>query len=252
MGTARQVTLAYNGDHVAVRPVVYEDVSLGSGAYPVQQYWLEVKLNGASLAFLNGETRLHFAADSAHPTRTVRLAGQLDLSGSVTQLYPVVLMVTARYTDHTETVVDSLSLPQLLVDNERTSLIARGWTLTVSGTGMMLTYTRLYPDSSYVLFNYLGEMESVRDRFGNAVNYRYDNFGRLTSIIDPYRRSHASGTPAVITLTYNSYGLARIIEPSAALGDSALGRATIFTVASDSTLRSIQDPDGHSTQFVYL
>jgi len=288
------------GDHVAVRPVVYEDVSLGSGAYPVQQYWLEAKHNGASLTFLNGETRLHFTADSTHPTRTVRLAGQLDLSGSATQLYPVVLIVTAQYTDHTESVVDSLSVPDLLVDNERTSLVARGWTLagiehlvtasdgsalitegdgsalvfrcwsgtspctggyttpageystlTVSGSGMLLTYTRMYPDSSSVLFNYLGQMESVRDRFGNAVNYRYDSFGRLTSITDPVRRSHASGTAAVITLTYNSYGLARIIEPSAALGDSALGRATIVTVASDSTLRSIQDPDGHSTQFVY-
>jgi RHS repeat-associated protein len=129
--------------------------------------------------------------------------------------------------------------------------------LTLSGS----VYTRAYPDSTKAAFSSSGFLTSVTDPFGNAIGFVYSG-GRLTEIEDPFMRwwcqvcFNPFGPPwegiwkkSSIKLSYGSNGLASITEPrpNSGLG----GRATIITVAADSTLTAIQDPDGISTGFGY-
>lgn len=281
----RSVRLVYHGDRVAVRPFVYADVSLASGAPTVQEYWLEAKVSGAAVTFLNGDTRLRFTGSQA----AVRLAGQFDASARATGMYPLELTVGAVYgggSSEQRTVTTTL-----MVVNERQSSIARGWTvggvqrlhvqgdgsalvtdgdgsgahflvysnnawtspagdftaLTASGSGTSRVYTRAYPDSTKARFNSTGRMTSLTDRFGNAILFDYDASGRLDRIGDPFRTFN--GTSYTV-LTYGTHGLASIREPGTN-GQSGSGRTTTITVASDSTLRVIKDPDGDSTRFAY-
>lgn len=286
----RSVSLVYHGDRLAVRPFVYADVRLASGAPAATELWLEAKVNGSAVTFTNGDQRLRFSGAGAS-SGTVRLAGQFDASALATGAYPMTLTVGGAYANNT---ADQQTLTTtLVVANERTSPVARGWTIagvprlhvqsdgalvhtdgtgsalrfancgsncftspsgdfsriTMTGTGSGRTFTRAFVDSTKVRFDNSGRATSITDRFGNTVIFGYDAAGRLTSITDPVRRTPAN-QPSATVLTYGSYGLSKIQEPGAD-GTSGAGRSTLYTVASDSTLRVAKDPDGDSTRFGY-
>ncbi len=142
-GAANRVRLVYNGDRVALRPVVYADVTLVSGAPSVTKYTFQALVHGTWATFTNGETILNFSASPANgTTKPFRLAGAINVdatlpSGFVSGAYEMQLVVTAIFADgHTEQVTDTSHT--LAVLNERASPYARGWTL--SGAPKLYSY----------------------------------------------------------------------------------------------------------------
>lgn len=108
-------------------------------------------------------------------------------------------------------------------------------------------YYRDYPDSSHAQFDATGRSTQVYDRFFNQVIYEYDALGRVSKIRDPYR----AGGFAETCLWYgNSWGIDSIREPGAD-NSPCTGRKTTIVTSTDSTLASIQGPDGRSTHFTY-
>lgn len=291
----RNVTLVYNGDRVAVRPFVYADVSLASGhpASP-QHYWLEVYIDGVKMTFINGEQHLYFTVPS-NPATTVRLGAQFDGTQypfSGTGAHAMEVLVGMDYSGSTESKeIDT----RIVVVNERSSPIARGWTiaglqhlyqqyseaiitdgtgsaadftplvgscytsprgdftkLCTAGSGTSQTFTRSYPDSTKIQFNYLGQETSATDKFGNATSFVYDGSGRLTQIQDPIRTYNGGANKSYIALSYNSgYGLYQIKDPGRDGAPSSDDRVTTFSVGSDSLLASVTDPDGVATRYAY-
>jgi RHS repeat-associated protein len=144
-GAARSVTLAYHGDRVAVRPVVYADVTVRSTALKPTQLELQAQVNGSWATFTNGESVLHFAnhigTDSTGP---FRLAGAIDESSLHSGAYGLKLVVTAIYADqHTEQYTDSSHV--LAIVNTRASWVARGWAIV----GLPYLYSYYYPDGHF-------------------------------------------------------------------------------------------------------
>lgn len=291
LGQPRSVTLVYHGDRVAVRPFIEADVSLGPGAPAIQQFWLQAKVKWGTdwspVTFLNGEQVLHFAGDG---TQQVRLAGQFDASANPTRMYPLEIIVTAQYATSTEQYVDSTlklmivnerqsaigsgwavaGVQHLYPQSDGSALITDGTgsalyfatcgtgcftapqgdfsKLIASGSDTSIVYTRTYSDSSKVIFNYLGREVATTDRTGHGVVLSYDTAGRLVEISDPFRG--LPGNPVYTVLRYDANGLSQIQEPNGE-NVSGAGRLTTVTVASDRTLRSIQDPDLLATSFTY-
>ncbi len=285
----RSVTLVYNGDAAAARPIVATDVQLAGGAATLEEYWLEAKdSTGTLITFANGDTKLRFAAPSPQ-TAKVRLAGQFDASAYTTGVYPVTLIATAKYSGSTES---NAIVSRFLVVNEQKSPIARGWSvagvsrlfrqgngalitdgtgsgvffaacgsdcftnppsefsqLSSSGTGTGLTYTRIFNDLSKVVYDYQGRLLRSISRSLDTTSFRYDGSGRLSQIDDPFR-TNGAGVHLYTTLTYGTYGLSSIQEPGLNNTQSG-GRTTSITVASDSTLTTWTDPDAVASRFGY-
>jgi RHS repeat-associated protein len=268
----RNVTLVYNGDRVNPQPFVHVNVSpdLGYGQTP-SEYRLQVKVNGALVTFLNGEQTLRFAYSGSAP---LRIGGQFDGSGYSTGMYKLEILTTALYVGGP--ITNSIQT-NLLIVNETTAPIARGWTMAgvqrlyAQGDSAMITegdgsavyfrrefglfitpagefsrlvpcmpnggsgWTRLYPDSTKVVFNSTGRMIEVRDRFNNSTTITYDGSNRVSQIKDPLNLA--------ITLTYDANGLHAITDP--------MGRGTLVTVDASKRLTVIRDPDLVSTGFGY-
>lgn len=292
----RDITLMYLGDQVAVRPFVYADVTPATGSPAPQQYWLQVKVNGTLVTFVNGEQTLHFSA-----TGQERLAGQFDASylAGGTGMYPYQVIVTAQYSTFNVQQIDSSS--KLMVINERKSPIARGWSLAgidrvypqtdgsalltdgrgsgvyfascgsgcfVSPTGDFSKlvgsagggYVRSFVDSTKETFNTTGRLAAITDPNSDTVAFTYDSVGRLIAVTDPYRipgGSCGGGTLCIglghegIALTYGTYGLTSISNLCLDKAFDTKCRTTDITVAADSTLQAIEDPDSISTRFRY-
>jgi RHS repeat-associated protein len=136
----RSVSLLYNSDNVAVRPILSADLTLQPGGPTIKEIQFSALVYVASSAswvavnFTNSDANhlLHFAA----PTTTgvpYRIAGQFDASVlAVNQgsqgdeaVYPMQLMVTAVYSDHQEQFSDSTH--HLMLANNRQSPIGNGW-----------------------------------------------------------------------------------------------------------------------------
>jgi RHS repeat-associated protein len=289
LGAPRRVVLAYHGDRVSLRPFVYADVSLSTGAPTPLEYWLEMKDSlGVLVRFLNGEQKLRFNAATQPP---LRLAGQFDASSyTQTKMYQFTVIVTAQFPNsYLEQITKTI---KLMFVNERNSYVARGWTvagvprLYVQGDGSALItkgdgsavyftnaagsygptgeFSRLskplsaiylwsFPDSTKVWFRNTGQADSIADRFGNTVRFEYDAQLRLTKIYDPIRTYNGGASRSYMALRYNpaGHGLAEIQEPSPTDGGPTGGRLTRITVNSDSTLRTFTDPAGGSTTFGY-
>lgn len=284
MDTPRQVTLVYHGDRSSLRPFVHVDASPTVGAPTAQEYRLQAKVNGAFVTFMNGEQTLRFAGSSSQ----VRLGGQFDAGTYGTGAHPLEIITTALYSgggNETKT-----TATKLLVTDERTSHIARGWAIAGlqrvypvagavvikdgdgsaayfannCGTGCYTSpagdfsrvtssgagYVRAWPDSTKATFNTAGQLTKVADRFGNSTDFEYDGSGRLIKIYDPFRTYNGGASRSYIALGYGAYGLSQIQEPGPD-GSPTGGRLTYFTVNSDSTLRVFKDPDGDSTVFGY-
>ena len=271
LDTPRNVTLVYNGDRVNPKPFVHVNVSpdLSYGQTP-SEYQLQVKVNGALVTFLNNEQTLRFAYAGSAP---LRIGGQFDASGYSTGMYKLEILTTALYVGGP---ITNAIQTNLLVVNETTAPIARGWTIAgvqrlyAQGDSALITegdgsavyfrrefglfitpagefsrlvplmpnggsgWTRLYPDSTKIVFNSTGRMIEVRDRFNNSTTITYDS-NRVSKIRDPLNLP--------ITLTYNANGLSTIAD--------TMGRTTTVTVDASKRLTAIRDPDNVSTGFGY-
>ena len=119
---SRNVTLIYNGDRLARRPIVMANVDFVSSLpYTVKDLELRVQVNGAWVQFTNGQDTLHFnpSALVSNPYTPYRIGGQFSDTayGAAGQYplgsYPMKIVVTAVFTDNqgtyagTEQVVDS-------------------------------------------------------------------------------------------------------------------------------------------------
>ncbi len=273
LDTPRNVTLVYNGDRVDPKPFVHVDVTPGGTTLP-QHFQLRLrKSNGTYVTFLNGESTLRFSAavgtwrlggqfdpasngmgaDSVHSV-TVVVGAQY--SGGLVETSVATRVIVLNENDSPIARGWTLAgIQRLYPQAGGSALIAEGEgsatyfqkvaslfnspagdfsRLTVAGTGSGTVYTRAYPDSTKVRFNYLGYMTAVTDAFGNRDSIQYDGNNRLYRIIDP------NGTYQ--QLTYNANGLNSI---------AALGRTTTITVQANRTLTAITDPDNVATQFGY-
>ena len=287
LGAPRNLSLVYHGERVALRPFVYADVTSPFADDPVTQYTLRVLRGGSHVSFTNGDTALTFQGSS----QPVRLAGQLDLQSDTTAVSDIQIIVKAQFASRQEEQSSSTKLlvvnerksplargwtigglQRLRVQSDGSVILSDGSgsamrftscgtgcftapsgefsTVSSTGTGTSTVYTRAFIDSTKVRFNYLGYMTAVRNRFGDSTVFEYDASWRLSKVRDPIRVVQSTGERAYLELTYNGYGLAQIKEPGPN-GEPGGGRATAFTVASDSTLTAIQDPDGASTRFLY-
>ena len=271
----RSVTLAYNSDRVNPRPIVLVNVApdLSYGQRPTE-YRLQVKVNGVTKSFVNGDSILRFAY---HDSLPVRLGAQFDASGYATSVYPMDILISALYSGGSLLTNDIST--KLIVVNEANAPVAAGWTvagiqrlyfqsdsaaLITEGDGSavyfahtpgtyvspggevskLITSTlsgtngwaRVYPDSSKAVFDNTGKLVQLRDRFSNTTVVTYDGSGRVWKVTDP-----ASLT---ITLTYGANGLARIQDPGNPV------RTTTVTVDGSRHLTGITEPDNVSTNLV--
>jgi YD repeat-containing protein len=94
-------------------------------------------------------------------------------------------------------------------------------------------YTRIYPDSSRVVFDSTGLQVEAIDRVGNSTTYAYDGLDRLITVTAP--------GSLVTSLAYGPDSLLYTITDPA-------GRITWFDHDADSNLVSITDPDSSQWQ----
>ncbi len=280
MGAGQAVTLVYNGDRAKPRPFVHVDVQVPSGSAAPTDLWLQAKVNGVQVTFVNGETTLKFQGT----TSTVRLGGQFDGSGYATGVYPLDLTVTSDYpTGAVQTTIST----KLTIVNEAGSPIAAGWTLAgvqrlrfqsdssillTDGTGSAWVFTKTScPQCTPVLYGAPGEVSQIvvdyDPEFPTTVsdyrrvypdsttvmfdvqgymNYVQDRFGNTTGIsYDASLRPSSVSDPLsrAITLGYGANGLSSVQD--------AAGRTTTVTVQADHSLTRITDPDNFWTGFGY-
>lgn len=299
----RNVSLVYSSDGVEPRPFVYADVSM-LWPENVQEYRmsLDVKWSGsyASQPFVNGDTVLRFSGG----TSPRRLVGQIVARGGngLTNVYPARLRVTAHLPNG---VVDTIATDFDLMVLWRSEIsagwslggiqrlfpaAAGGVVITdgfggatyfkACGSGCFTTppgefsslklegdgaYTRSFPDSTKVRFNWFGGMASVTDRFGNRTDVEWDEYwGQPSHIRDPYRKdlttfdiydqlAYENATRAAIQLIYNDDGaLSEIREPGPD-GSATGGRVTMIehTGPGSSRLAGIVSPAGDRHSFGY-
>ena len=125
----RNVVLAYNESRVAPRPFVHVNVSPdpGTAGTPLR-YELQVKVAGAFVTFVNGETLLKFTSPAGNPV--VRIGGQFDASALATYahgtVYAMEIWVTSVYSGSSFT---AKYKTQYLSVNEAANGVARGWTV---------------------------------------------------------------------------------------------------------------------------
>jgi RHS repeat-associated protein len=244
-----------------------------SGNLPSYFYLKAKGPSGTWIRFLNGETELHFSAAAGAAFRMGGEFRADSNSMANTGSYAITVIVGASYTAGTVEdtlstrviVVNETNSPiargwtvagvQRAYIQSDGLLITEGTgsatfyakpgstfatptgdfaRVTASGSGTGTTYTRAYPDSTKVTFNYLGYMTQLVDRFGNADSVFYDS-NHITSIKDP--------THITPSFSYDTNGLQWISDP--------LGRVTYVTVQSNHTLTAITDPDTVATTFGY-
>lgn len=274
LDTPRQVALVYNGDRVSPRPFVHVNVSpdVTYGSWPLE-YQLEVKVNGTRITFVNGDTLLRFAYPGT--TAPVRIGGQFDATGYPTNVYAMNILVSAVFptTRVTNDVITKFVVVNqttaavargwtiagvqrlysqgdgsaLVVDGDGSATyFAKPAGTFVSPAGEFTTlmpstlsgsngWARLYRDSTKVVFNNVGLMTRVLDRFGNRDSVIYDGSSRVSQLLDPLNLK--------FTLTYGTNGLS-------AIRDSA-GRVTSITVDASKRLTAVTDPDNVSTTYGY-
>ncbi|MFN2399103.1 MAG: hypothetical protein ABR543_10770, partial [Gemmatimonadaceae bacterium] len=202
MGGPRSVSLVYNGDRVALRPFVYADVTPPTGANAPTQYTMRVKVDGAFRKFANGDDSLRFSV----PVGAVRLGGQIDsVTDKATGVYPLEIHIKGKYSNHEE---NKTMVSKLIVVNERTSPIARGWTvaglprvylqadsslLVTDGTGSAIYFQRsggtyLIPrgDHSSWSVNWTGVDTMFTRIFPDSTKIRFNNLGRMRSVTDRF------------------------------------------------------------------
>lgn len=269
----RSVTLVYNGDRVNPKPFIHVNVSPDTsyGQTPLE-YRLHALINGALVVFLNNEDTLRFAYTGTAP---VRIGGQLDASTYTTGAYDLEIRVAAKYSAG---LIENVVKTRLLVVNETTSRVARGWTvggiqrlfvdgdsaLIVDGDGSAVYFRK--SGASFVTppghFSQLvtgipGGGSGWTRRFSDSTKIVFNSTGRMSEIRDRLNNVttivySANGDTIkqvkdplnlAITLSYDANGLDAITDP--------MSRVTQVTVDASKRLTLIQDPDGIGTSFGY-
>jgi RHS repeat-associated protein len=271
MDTPRNVTLVYNSERAAPRPLVQVDVEKPSG-FPTLQYMkFRVKeIGGSYQTFVNGASSLYF-----DPAGTwTRIGGRLNTSWA-TGMYDIQIEVTFYHSSGSQ--VQTWDT-KLMVVNESNAPIAEGWTVAgvqrlyvqsdssvlivegggpaawfwkdgaswVSPNGDMSTlsksgsgFKRVYLDQTDVRFNSDGEMTDVYDPDDNRTQFGYQSSPTydLFYIQDPMgKRTYM--TFDSIWMRYHIYA------------DLSPYRYTILEFTSG-RLTKIKDPDGDSTVINY-
>jgi RHS repeat-associated protein len=275
----RNVTLVYNGNQAIRRPTIFADVNGDDGTgVGINTFTLSATVNGSAVTFLNGSTQVVYSGNLGW----IRLAAQFDASSLATNVYGMVVTVKVGYADGVN--ITKTASTNLMVLNESGAPVAKGWTVAgiqhiyaaaaggylitngdasgiwfrglnlkgadysrVTFDGLSGTYTRTYPDLSRAVFNSVGQETSFIEPNGRTYSYAYDGSGRISQIIDPYRRQPNTSL-TYIALSYGTYGLASIQEP-AANGTPSAGRTTSFLVDANRCMQYAQDPDGVKTTF---
>jgi RHS repeat-associated protein len=185
----KTVEAVYSSDAAAVRPVLSVDVSLAPGAPTLTEYWFEAKdSTGAPIMFVNGDTKLRFAPP-ASPSTKVRLSGQFDAAAYRTGVYPITLVVTAKYSGSTEATTITT---RFLVVNWRNNLAKtynggnttnRGW-MAIGWS--LASYSHLY---------FIGNDVLIADGTGSATLFTSCGSGCFVSPAGDYTRlSRPGGT----------------------------------------------------------
>ena len=279
----RNVTLVYHGGWAKPRPIVHAEVSLPPNATTPEEYWLQVKLDGSLVTFTNGQDKLYFAGSS----QRVRLAAQFDASAKSTGIYPLQVIVTAKYPTTTEVrTIDS----RVIVVNEGSSVFGRGWTmaglqklvadgdtvLVVDGSGTATrfildscslgTCSYTAPEAEYSRLTRSGILTFTYTRaYPDSTKVKFDNVGRMTSATDRFGN--------VIGIGYDGSGRVNKIEDPirthsgsksyisiaygtygisqvkdpGANGSQTGGRTTTFVVNSSGNLTSVTQPSSSGT-----
>jgi RHS repeat-associated protein len=269
----RQAVLTYNGDRVNPKAFVLVNVrpDPSYGSSPIE-YQLRVKVNGAEVRFLNGEDTLHFHPDTA----TVRLGGQFDVSSYATNAYRMEVLVTAIF--NTGSVTNDY-ITRLLVVNQNSSPVARGWgfavvqrlypqsdgsALVVEGDGSATyfaktgtsTFTSPTGDFSTLVPSTLSGSSGWARLFPDSTKVVFTSAGLMTRVLDRFGNRDSviyDGSNRVsrmldplsfpFTMTYGANGLASMKD--------SMGRVTTVTVDASKRLTAITDPDGLGTRYGY-
>lgn len=180
----------YSSDAAAVRPVISVDVSLAGGAPSLQEYWLEAKdSTGASITFVNGDTKLRFAPP-ASPSTVVRLSGQFNAAAYRTGVYPITLVVSAKYSGSTEAQMIST---RFLVVNGRNNKAPPG--LGSSGTINAGWMAIGWSVAGYSHLYFVGNDALIVDGNGSATLFTTCGTGCFVSPVGDYSRlSRPTGT----------------------------------------------------------
>jgi RHS repeat-associated protein len=206
MDAPRAIGLVYNGDRVRARPFIYADVASGGSPLPIN-FQLQVTTSaGAKLKFTNGDTVLTFAGGASG-----RLGGQLALDSTIAT-GPMAITVTTIANDSSGPQTQSSPLI-IVVDNERNSPVAHGWTL--AGVQHMYVQT----STSSIL---------VTEGSGSAEVFTACTTGGCTSPAGEYSTVTYSGSfpattyvrkyPDSSTVTFNNLG--QMIKSADAFGNS--------------------------------
>ena len=278
LDTPRNVTLVYHGDRVNPKPFVWVNVRPDStfGQFP-SEYRLQVKLNGSFIRFVNGEGLTGSPEHFSYPGNTwVRIGAQLD-TVLATGAYSMDIQLAAYYSGSGSADTTTWST-KLVVVNETSSAIARGWTvagvqrlysqgdgsaLITEGQGSAFYFAKVGgawaspPGDFSVLTSgqpgggsgwtrtYQDSSKIVFNSSGYMVQVR-DRFNVIDSVkYDGSNRISQLKDPLnnTITLTYDANGLTGVQDP--------FSRFTDIVVDASKRLTTITDPDGISTTFGY-
>jgi RHS repeat-associated protein len=277
LGVPRQVALIYNGDRLNPHPFVLVNVTPDTtfGTWPTQ-YRLQIKVNGATKTFVNGDSILNFSYDHATMgTTPYRIGGQFDGSSYATNVYSMDILVTSVFAS---TTITNDVWVKLLVVNQNTSPVARGWSIA--------SVQRLYPQTDGSAFIVEGDGSAVYFAAGltgfnspagdftvlipstlsgssgwarlypDSTKVVFNSAGLMTQMRDRFNNMStvvydASNRVSKIkdplgfgdTLTYGSTGLSTIKDPG--------GRITTVTIDTGGRLTVFQDPDNGTTQYGY-
>ncbi len=251
MDAPRTIGLVYNGDRVRARPFIYADVASGGSPLPTN-YQLQVTTStGAKLKFTNGDTVLTFAGGASG-----RLAGQLALDSTIaTGPMAVTVTTIANYPSNQE----SQSTPMtIVVDNERNSPVAHGWTLAgiqhmyvqtftssilvTEGSGSAEVFTACTtggctaPAGEYSTITYSGSFPATTyvRKYPDSSRVTFNNLGQMITLADAFGNSDS--------LAYDAQGrLIALYDPFRKISGS--GRSYVQLVyGSTYGLSSITSP----------
>ncbi|HXL06772.1 MAG TPA: RHS repeat-associated core domain-containing protein [Gemmatimonadales bacterium] len=273
----RQVVLVYNGDRLNSHPFVLVNVSPDTtfGSWPTK-YQLQVKVNGVFVHFVNGDSVLNFSYDHATMgTAPLRIGGQFDATAYATNAYAMDILVSAVFP--TQTITNDV-WAKLVVVNENTLPVARGWSLggiqrlypqtdgaalIVEGDGSAVyfpvglsPFTSPAGEFSQLIPSTLSGSNGWARLYADSTKVVFNSAGLMTQIRDRFNNMatvvyDASNRVVKIkdplnlgdTLTYGAIGLATVKDPG--------GRITTITVDTAGRLTAVRDPDGVSTQYGY-
>jgi RHS repeat-associated protein len=246
LGAARNVTLRHHEDRITLRPIASADVILAAGATNPDSIKFEVRVNGAAVPFVNGETVLRFVSGQSvlvpGETRPIRVAGQFDAGTYATGMHPMQIIVTALYPGYLETATYDTKLMVINLRNPNLQhpdiLPVPGW--TVEGIQRLI----VQPDGTILIVE--GDGSGV---YFSCTSYASPcagptgDFTKLSSTGIPGTDTYTRAYPDSTKVLFNNLGqMTRVIN--------RLGLYTDVTYNVSGRIERIYDPfmtyDQHS------